>query len=94
MSTITIVALLVFLVTPKGMCVGDPGVILRCQCISLEKNPIGRHIKSVDVHPPNSHCKYVEIIATIKTKGEKICLDPNAPWVKKVLKRKLVKPTT
>ncbi|KAM7419171.1 hypothetical protein PAMA_016340 [Pampus argenteus] len=91
MSTITIVALLVFLTIPKGMCVGDPGVNLRCQCINLEKRPIGRHIELVDVHPPNSHCKYVEIIATIKTDGRKICLDPNAPWVKKVLNRKHVK---
>lgn len=26
--------------------------------------------------------------ATLKKDGQKICLDPNAPWVKKVLERK------
>ncbi|PWS21789.1 hypothetical protein DKP78_21760, partial [Enterococcus faecium] len=31
------------------------------------------------------HCKDTEIIATLKDSGKEICLDPNAPWVKKVI---------
>ncbi|XP_038569457.1 interleukin-8-like [Micropterus salmoides] len=89
MSIITIVALLVILSIQEGTCLGDQGVNLRCRCIAKEKRPIGRYIGQVEVHPASSHCNDIEIIATLKNNGEKICLDPNAPWVKKVLKKKV-----
>ncbi|XP_040001858.1 interleukin-8-like [Xiphias gladius] len=88
MSIITTVALLVFLAIPEGISQGDQGVILRCRCITKEKKPIGRYIGKVEVNPASSHCKDIEIIATLKKDGQKICLDPEAPWVKKVLARK------
>lgn len=93
MTIITIVALLVFLTIPEGISVGDHGVIQRCRCISKEKKPIGRYIGEVEVNPASSHCNNVEIIATLKRDGQKICLDPEAPWVKKVLKRKQAEQT-
>ncbi|CAK6972252.1 C-X-C motif chemokine 10-like [Scomber scombrus] len=93
MSVITIVALLGFLTIPEGMSVGDQIVKPRCQCIKLEKQPIGRLIGMLEVNPANSYCKNVEIIATLKKDGNKICLDPNAPWVKKVLDRKRAEQT-
>ncbi|XP_070771108.1 interleukin-8-like [Enoplosus armatus] len=86
MSVFTIVALLVFLAIPEGTSLGD---ILRCQCITKEKRPIGRHIGQVEVIPACSYCNNIEIIATLKKDGRKICLDPDAPWVKKVLVKKL-----
>ncbi|AWP05673.1 Interleukin 8 isoform 5 [Scophthalmus maximus] len=88
MSTFTAVALLFFLAIPEGISVGDGGVILRCQCISKENKPIGRYIATVKVNHANSHCGNIEIIATLKWGGEKICLDPDVPWVKKVLGHK------
>nr|XP_020452748.1 interleukin-8-like [Monopterus albus] len=93
MSVITAVALLVLLTVAEGISLGDQRVILRCQCIIKEKKPIGRYISNVEVNPGNSHCKDTEIIATLKRDGQKICLDPDAPWVKKVLERKLAKST-
>ncbi|KAM9362983.1 interleukin-8-like [Symphorus nematophorus] len=90
MSVITTVALLLLLTIPEVISQGDGGVILRCQCITKEKKPIGRYIGQVEVNPASSHCNDVEIIATLKRTGQKICLDPNAPWVKKVLEKTLV----
>ncbi|KAF1395178.1 hypothetical protein PFLUV_G00008840 [Perca fluviatilis] len=87
MSIITIVALLVFLMIPEGI-LGDHGLNQRCRCINKEKQPIGRYIGKVEVHLASSHCKDIEIIATLKKNGQKICLDPDAPWIKKVLQRK------
>lgn len=85
MSSITTVALLVFLLIHESVSVGDPGVTLRCQCITKEKRKIGRFIGEVEVRPASSHCTEKEIIATLKKDGRKICLDPDAPWVQKVL---------
>ncbi|XP_030285087.1 C-X-C motif chemokine 6-like [Sparus aurata] len=90
MSIITIVAILVFLTIPEGISLGDQGVVLRCQCITKERKPIGRHIGQVEVNPVSSHCSEIEIIATLKRNGQKICLDPDAPWLKKVLARRQV----
>ncbi|GAA6214686.1 interleukin-8-like [Lates japonicus] len=93
MSVITIVALLVLLTVPEAISVGDQGVILRCRCIIKERKPIGRHIEMVEVIPASSHCVDIEIIATLKKDGQQICLDPDAPWVKKVLRKKQAEQT-
>ncbi|XP_019955897.1 interleukin-8 isoform X2 [Paralichthys olivaceus] len=87
MTFFTIVALLVFLAIPDGTSLSNGGVTPRCQCINKERKPIGRHIGSVEVNPASSHCKEIEIIATLKKDGQKICLDPEAPWVIKCLER-------
>ncbi|XP_061586191.1 interleukin-8-like [Cololabis saira] len=89
MSPITAVALLVFLVIHEGGSVGEHGVNLRCKCITKEKRPIGRHIRVLEVHPPNSHCNDMELVAILKKDGQKICLDPDARWVKLLKKRLL-----
>ncbi|XP_076003870.1 interleukin-8-like [Genypterus blacodes] len=86
MLAFTIVALLAFLSIPEGS-LGAQGVNLRCQCINNQKKPIGRLINQVEVHPANPHCNNMEIIATLKKNGQKVCLDPNVPWVKRVMER-------
>lgn len=78
----SIAVLLAFLVITEGM-----GVELHCRCIKTESKPIGRHIEKVELIPPNSHCEETEIIATLKRTSEKVCLDPEAPWVKKVINK-------
>ncbi|XP_035516866.1 C-X-C motif chemokine 6-like [Morone saxatilis] len=88
MSFITIVALMVFLTIPEVFSSNQE--VIRCRCITTEKRRIGRFIGQVEVNPATSHCNDIEIIATLKSNGEKICLDPNAPWVKRVLEKKLV----
>ncbi|XP_041837719.1 C-X-C motif chemokine 5-like isoform X2 [Melanotaenia boesemani] len=92
MSYITIVALLVIFTIPEVSSEGDPGAILRCRCLIMETRPIGRHIGMVEVSRPSSHCNHTEIIAVLKKGGKKVCLDPDAPWVKKVLKHLGEKP--
>ncbi|KAM6939660.1 interleukin-8-like [Xenentodon cancila] len=89
MSPISAVALLVLLIIHEAGSVGHQGVNLRCKCISKEKRPIGRHIRVLEVHPPNSHCKDIELVAILKKDGQRICLDPDARWVKLIKKRLL-----
>ncbi|XP_043969916.1 C-X-C motif chemokine 2-like [Gambusia affinis] len=84
LSTV-VVAILVFLTIHEGCAVGDQVMNLRCRCITKERKPIGRRIVALEVHPVRSHCAETEIIATLKNEKRKVCLDPNAPWVQKVL---------
>uniref|UniRef100_A0A8C6UPZ4 Chemokine interleukin-8-like domain-containing protein n=1 Tax=Neogobius melanostomus TaxID=47308 RepID=A0A8C6UPZ4_9GOBI len=70
-----------------GMLQGEQALNLRCQCIENESRRVGRYLGKVEVYPPNSHCKETEIIATLKKDGQRICLDPNAQWVKRILRR-------
>ncbi|XP_071360087.1 interleukin-8-like isoform X2 [Trachinotus anak] len=93
MSLIMTVALLVLLTIPEGFSLGDQGMRQRCRCITTVKNPIGRYIRKVQVNPASSHCKDIQIIATLKKDGQQICLDPDAPWVKKVLSKRPVEQT-
>ncbi|KAI3353242.1 hypothetical protein L3Q82_019787 [Scortum barcoo] len=67
------------------------GMEMHCRCIQTESKPIGRHIGKVELIPANSHCEETEIIATLKKTGQEVCLDPEAPWVKKVIQKILSK---
>uniref|UniRef100_A0A3B3C4Q3 C-X-C motif chemokine n=1 Tax=Oryzias melastigma TaxID=30732 RepID=A0A3B3C4Q3_ORYME len=60
------------------------GMNLRCLCITKERALIGRLIGAVEVNLASSYCTEVEIIATLVKSEKKICLDPEASWVKKV----------
>uniref|UniRef100_A0A671UDU9 Chemokine interleukin-8-like domain-containing protein n=1 Tax=Sparus aurata TaxID=8175 RepID=A0A671UDU9_SPAAU len=86
---VTIVGLLAFLAISEGKI--SLGVELHCRCIQTERKPIGRHIEKVELIPASSHCEETEIIATLKRTGQEVCLDPEAPWVKKVIQRILSK---
>ncbi|KAA8594864.1 permeability factor 2 [Etheostoma spectabile] len=83
----SIVVLLAFMAFSEGMSLRSLGVELHCRCIQTESKPIIRHIEKVELIPANSHCDETEIIATLKKTGQQVCLDPEAPWVKKVIKR-------
>ncbi|XP_032420203.1 C-X-C motif chemokine 2-like isoform X2 [Xiphophorus hellerii] len=83
-----VVAILVFLTIHEGSVVGNQVVNLRCRCITKERKPIGRRIVALEVHPVSSHCAEIQIIATLKMEKRKVCLDPKAPWVQKVLKNR------
>ncbi|XP_014906152.1 C-X-C motif chemokine 2-like [Poecilia latipinna] len=90
LSTI-VVAILVFLTIHEDSAVGDKMVNLRCHCITKERKPIGRHILVLEVHPASSHCAETQIIATLKKGKRKVCLDPNAPWVIRVMQNRRAK---
>ncbi|XP_071385744.1 interleukin-8 [Centroberyx affinis] len=83
----SIVVLLAFLAITEGMSLRSLGVELHCRCIQTESRPIGRHIEKVELIPANSHCEETEIIATLKKTGQEVCLDPEAPWVSRVIKK-------
>ncbi|XP_008276673.1 interleukin-8 [Stegastes partitus] len=86
----SIVVFLAFLAVSEGISLRglkSLGVELHCRCIQTESKPIGRHIEKVELIPANSHCEETEIIATLKKTGKEVCLDPEAPWVKKVIQR-------
>nr|XP_048281245.1 platelet basic protein-like [Myodes glareolus] len=62
----------------------DPYIELRCQCTkTISGIPLNR-ISTVNVFRPGAHCANVEVIATLKS-GEKVCLDPNASAIKKIV---------
>ncbi|XP_065110523.1 interleukin-8-like [Paramisgurnus dabryanus] len=60
------------------------GVDHKCRCITTESRRMGKLIEKIELFPPNSHCKNIEIIATLKETNQVICLDPAAPWIKKI----------
>ncbi|KAI7810877.1 permeability factor 2 [Triplophysa rosa] len=84
---VSIIVFLAFQVICEGMSLGGLGVDQRCRCIETESRRIGKLIESVELFPPSSHCKDTEIIATLKGTGQEICLEPAAPWVKKVIEK-------
>ncbi|KAL6467342.1 hypothetical protein MHYP_G00251460 [Metynnis hypsauchen] len=87
-SRIVVVCLLLAVFTlSEGMSLRGPGVEPRCRCSGTESKRIGRLIESVELFPPNPHCKETEIIATLKNTGQEICLDTTAPWVIKVIEK-------
>uniref|UniRef100_G3NAA6 Chemokine interleukin-8-like domain-containing protein n=1 Tax=Gasterosteus aculeatus TaxID=69293 RepID=G3NAA6_GASAC len=67
------------------------GVEQHCRCIQTESKIILRYIEKVELITANSHCDEAEIIATLKKTGQQVCLNPEAPWVKKVIQRILAK---
>ncbi|XP_034860285.1 platelet factor 4-like [Mirounga angustirostris] len=71
-------------VDPEG---GDED--LRCVCMKTTSLVRPRHISSLEVIGVSGHCPTPQMIASLKD-GRKICLDPNAPLYKKII-RKLLK---
>ncbi|XP_052315302.1 uncharacterized protein LOC118382299 isoform X2 [Oncorhynchus keta] len=68
-----------------------PG-LQRCMCIKKEARRIGRLISKMQFNAPSSRCNVVEIIATLKTSGQEVCLDVTALWVRKILEKLKVQP--
>uniref|UniRef100_A0AAY5KGJ7 Chemokine interleukin-8-like domain-containing protein n=1 Tax=Esox lucius TaxID=8010 RepID=A0AAY5KGJ7_ESOLU len=55
-----------------------------CLCVQLESRVIPPdHLRSVEVRPRGPSCTATEVIAGLVT-GERICLNPNTGWVKKL----------
>ncbi|KAK3546036.1 hypothetical protein QTP70_019952 [Hemibagrus guttatus] len=56
-----------------------------CMCSKLESRVIPQHnLRSVEIFPRGSHCKNTEVIAGLVS-GERICLNPQTMWVKKLI---------
>uniref|UniRef100_A0AAQ4P5M8 Chemokine interleukin-8-like domain-containing protein n=1 Tax=Gasterosteus aculeatus aculeatus TaxID=481459 RepID=A0AAQ4P5M8_GASAC len=85
------VMLVAFVAFSEGMSLRSLGVEQHCRCIQTESKIILRYIEKVELITANSHCDEAEIIATLKKTGQQVCLNPEAPWVKKVIQRILAK---
>ncbi|NXP11775.1 IL8 protein, partial [Thinocorus orbignyianus] len=58
---------------------------LSCRCAKTTSNFIYPwRYSSVEVRPVGSSCRRLEVVIKLKTL-ERVCVDPNAPWVKKLL---------
>ncbi|XP_047575946.1 platelet factor 4-like [Lutra lutra] len=62
---------------------------LRCVCMKTTSLVRPKHISSLEVIGVSGYCPTPQMIASLKD-GRKICLDPNAPVYKKII-RKLLK---
>ncbi|KAM9030321.1 interleukin-8-like isoform 1-T1 [Ara ararauna] len=60
---------------------------LNCRCIKTTSDYMSpKRYESIEIRPVGSTCRRTEIIIKLKTSG-KVCVNPDAPWVKKLLKR-------
>ncbi|NWW79448.1 IL8 protein, partial [Climacteris rufus] len=63
----------------------------QCQCIRTHSKFIPpKTIQDVRLRQRGSHCKNVEIIATL-TDGRTVCLEPTAPWIRLTVKTLLAR---
>ncbi|XP_023593543.1 C-X-C motif chemokine 6 isoform X1 [Trichechus manatus latirostris] len=59
---------------------------LRCMCVKTTSGVHPSYINTLKVIRAGAHCNKVEVIATLKD-GKKICLDPEAPIIKKIVQK-------
>ncbi|NWR66081.1 IL8 protein, partial [Bucorvus abyssinicus] len=58
---------------------------LSCRCARTSSDYLSpKRYESIEIRPVGSTCRRTEIMIKLKSL-EKVCLDPNAPWVKKLL---------
>ncbi|XP_023681167.1 alveolar macrophage chemotactic factor-like [Paramormyrops kingsleyae] len=67
------------------------GHIRDCMCQKYESRliPAGK-LRRVEIFPRGPHCFTSEVLATL-VGGEKVCLNPRVPWVKRVIQKVLEK---
>lgn len=62
-----------------------------CRCVELESRIIPPdNLRSIKLVPEGPHCPDTEVIAGLAS-GEKVCLNPRASWVKKLVQYVLEK---
>ncbi|CAD7669036.1 unnamed protein product [Nyctereutes procyonoides] len=84
--------LLLLLLGPAGTA-GAPVVAeLRCQCLQTLQGIHLKNIQNVQVTPSGPHCARTEVIAALKD-GREVCLNPEAPLVKRMIQKILSKMT-
>ncbi|XP_028284922.1 C-X-C motif chemokine 19 [Parambassis ranga] len=56
-----------------------------CRCVQVESRIIPPdNLKSIKLFPEGPHCAHTEVIAGLVS-GEKVCLNPQSSWVKKLI---------
>ncbi|XP_037006139.2 C-X-C motif chemokine 6-like [Artibeus jamaicensis] len=59
---------------------------LRCQCLTIAPTVHPKMISNLEMIAAGPQCPTVELIATLKN-GKKVCLDPEAPLIKKIIQK-------
>ncbi|XP_036783425.2 platelet factor 4-like isoform X2 [Manis pentadactyla] len=70
---------------------GDPEGELRdlgCVCVRTTSRVRPKHVTSLEVIKAGLHCPTPQLIASLKN-GSKLCLDPQTPLHKKIIKKLL-----
>uniref|UniRef100_A0A452TLN5 Chemokine interleukin-8-like domain-containing protein n=1 Tax=Ursus maritimus TaxID=29073 RepID=A0A452TLN5_URSMA len=62
----------------------------RERCLQTLQGIHLKNIQNVKVTPSGPHCAQTEVIATLKN-GQEVCLNPEAPMVKKIINKMLNK---
>ncbi|XP_036111635.1 C-X-C motif chemokine 5 [Molossus molossus] len=83
--------LALLLLTPPGplASAGPASIVvpeLRCVCLTITTTVRPKMISNLEVIAAGPRCSNVEIIAILKN-GRQICLDPDAPLVKKIIQK-------
>ncbi|XP_014306673.1 platelet basic protein-like [Myotis lucifugus] len=71
---------------PAANVEGEHHAELGCMCTTTTSGIHPRNIQNLKVFGAGPHCSNVEVIATLKN-GKEICLDPNAPVIKKIVQK-------
>ncbi|XP_072351840.1 interleukin-8-like [Scyliorhinus torazame] len=89
--TVTVIAFFILYLSPTQCTLTIRSrVEPRCQCINYVSEPINPcRMKDIEILPISPHCSQVEVIITLKD-GTKVCVDPEASWVKPMIDRLLV----
>ncbi|XP_027311902.1 alveolar macrophage chemotactic factor [Anas platyrhynchos] len=70
---------------PGGAALLEANGNLSCRCAKTTAAFIHpSKYESVEVRPVGSSCRRLEVVIKLKSL-ERVCVDPNAPWVKKLL---------
>ncbi|XP_008495659.2 alveolar macrophage chemotactic factor [Calypte anna] len=81
------ILLLLLLAHPAHPAILEVNGNLSCRCVKTTSDYISpKKYESLEIRPVGSSCRRTEIIIKLKPSG-KVCVDPDAPWVKKLLKR-------
>uniref|UniRef100_A0A8C9H6Q3 C-X-C motif chemokine n=1 Tax=Piliocolobus tephrosceles TaxID=591936 RepID=A0A8C9H6Q3_9PRIM len=79
----------------KGVSLSSPGGPvaaalreLRCSCLQTTQRVQPQMISNLQVFAIGPQCSQVEVIASLKN-GTEVCLDPQAPFLKKVIQKLL-----
>ncbi|XP_051054027.1 C-X-C motif chemokine 2 [Phodopus roborovskii] len=89
----SLLLLLLLLITSRQTTGAVVATELRCQCLKTISRIDFKTIQSLKVTPPGPHCTQTEVIATIKD-GQEVCLDPEAPLVRRIIQKILNKGKT
>ncbi|XP_052591938.1 C-X-C motif chemokine 5-like [Peromyscus californicus insignis] len=90
-SLFTLLAFLLLLTLPQHLAEGGPSAVvplteLRCVCLTVTPKINPKLIAHLEVIAAGPQCPRVEVIAKLKNQKE-VCLDPEAPLMKKIIQK-------